>query len=216
MNQQNGYYGQQQFGNYHNAQQSPAVVGPQFILSHPITLVLKEKYGSFSGDDFSVKDQNGNLWFRLDSKTWSFRDKRTLLDNMGNPIITLRQKMFTIGKKWEALSPSGKVLFTIESKIFTLTPQVNIYLNDGDRDPDFRLKGKFINFERDFEIIDLRHQQKMVVGNCNKQRAYSSLSAMWHNKVLGKDAYYLNLNPGADAAFCTAICLLLDEFFHDE
>ncbi|KAI8896918.1 tubby C-terminal-like domain-containing protein [Globomyces pollinis-pini] len=192
----------------------PSVIAPQFIVSQPTTLTLKEAY-SFSGDDFTIKDQNGSLWFSLDSQTWSLRDKRVLLDSTNRPVVTLQKKLFSIGSKWEATSPTGQKLFSIEPKIFTLNPKINIYLNDGDREPDFQVKGKFLNRSRDFKVVDVRGGQKLVVATCNKQRAHESVGAFFKN-MMGKDVYYLSLHPGADAALCTSVCLLLDELFHDK
>jgi uncharacterized protein YxjI len=96
----------------------------------------------------------------------------------------------------------------------SFTPQINIYLNDGDREPDFRLKGSFMNGKRDFQIVDIRGGGNTVIGSCKKERAFSGIGAFFNN-MIDKDVYYLTLNPGADAAFCVAICLLLDEFYHD-
>lgn len=58
-------------------QQVPVGVHPPFTYGQEITLLLKEKVFSFSGDDFSVKDVNGNVIFRLDGRTMSLRGKKS-------------------------------------------------------------------------------------------------------------------------------------------
>ena len=70
-------------GNSSSAPQSPLVaqpvpigVFPSFVFQQEIVLVLKEKAFSFSGDDFSVKDVNGNVVFRFDGRALSMRQKK--------------------------------------------------------------------------------------------------------------------------------------------
>ncbi len=105
------------------------------------------------------------------------------------------------------------MLFSVEPKIFTLKPHLNIYLNDGDREPDFKVSGSYM--AKDFQIVDKRGGVKRVIATCNKQRPYQSATAFL-SSMLGSDVYYINIEPGIDAAFITSICLLLDEFYNDK
>ena len=173
---------------------------------------MSEDPFSYSGDDFNIADSMGRPWFQLDSKAWSFSDKRTLLDNNRSPILTMQKKLFSFGTKWQA-SLNNRMLFTVEPKIFTLKPHLNIYLNDGDREPDFKVSGSYR--ARDFQIVDKRGGAKRVIATCSKQRPFQS-SGAFLNHMFGVDSYYINIEPGIDAAFITAICLLLDEFYHDK
>ncbi|KAJ3304655.1 hypothetical protein HDV03_002476 [Kappamyces sp. JEL0829] len=222
-------YGQQSYGQPYQGQPyqgsqpgfgipqgvSGAVVSPQYVVGQPTTLVMKEKkFGSWSNDDFTIYERGSNrLWFMLDARTFSFRDKRTLLDANKTPILTLTKAVFSIGTKWQANSASGHKLYSVENKIFTFTPCVNIFLNDGDRSPDFTIKGNFL--QRDFKVTDVRGGQKKVIAVCSKQRAFAGVGAFLNN-MMHIDSYDLTIQPGADAAFCVSICLLLDELFHDK
>jgi uncharacterized protein YxjI len=189
------------------------IVSSQQVVSQPTQLRLMEKV-SLSGDDFKVCDSTGRCWFSLDSKTFSFRDSRVLKDQTGKDLLVMKQMMFTLGMKWQANAPDGTRLFTIEPKFFSLTPKIRIFLSDGDRDADFELRGSFMNGKRDFSIVDVRGGRDTTIAECKKERAFSSVGAFFNN-MIDKDCYYLNLNQGADAAFCVAICLLLDEFYHE-
>ncbi|KAI9335141.1 tubby C-terminal-like domain-containing protein [Obelidium mucronatum] len=213
--QQQGFFPQQQHPQqqqYHP--QQPLQQGPNaYITQQQITLTLKESYGSFSGDDMTISDQSGRHWFRLDAQTFSMRDKRTLLDaNTGVPVVRLEKK-FGLGKKWQASGPSGNVLFTIESQMFSFTPQISVYLNDGDRNPDYKVTGSFM--AKDFQLFDIRNGGNTVVGNCKKERPFN-LNAFISTVLMNKDSYFLTLNPGADVSLWVSVCVLLDELFHEE
>lgn len=54
----------------------PIGVFPGFVAQQPTTLVLKEKVLSWSGDDFGVKDQNGNVIVRVGGKVMSLRQRK--------------------------------------------------------------------------------------------------------------------------------------------
>ncbi|KAJ3233586.1 hypothetical protein HDU81_002143 [Chytriomyces hyalinus] len=197
--------------NYPNQQQP----GQAYTATQNTTLVIKEKFGSFSGDDMTIKDQTGRAWFRLDAKMISMKDKRTLLDaNTNMPVVRLEKKLFSIGNKWQATGPSGNMLFTLEPKLLTLTPSINVYLADGDRSPDFKVTGSFL--QKDFQLFDIRNGGKRPVGVCKKERATANLGAFVSTMVFNKDSYFLTLYPGADVAMWVSICVLLDELYHDE
>ncbi|KAJ3027048.1 UNVERIFIED_CONTAM: hypothetical protein HDU68_004584 [Siphonaria sp. JEL0065] len=200
-------YGQQQ--QYH-PQQS---VSGSFVTQQQITLTLKESYGSFSGDDMQITDNTGRHWFRLDAQTFSMRDKRTLLDaNTMQPVVRLEKK-FGFGTKWQANGPAGNILFTIEKKTFSFTPEINVFLADGDRDPDFRVTGSFM--AKDFQLFDVRGNQNKPVGVCKKERPFN-LNAFVSTVLMNKDSYFLTLYPGADVSLWVSVCVLLDEIFHEE
>lgn len=56
---------------------SPLGIHPAYTShSQPVTLVLKERVFSFSGDDFGVKDTNGQVVVRCQGKALSFKDRK--------------------------------------------------------------------------------------------------------------------------------------------
>jgi len=54
----------------------PIGIHPTFIQQVPVTLVMKEKAFSLSGDDFSVKDANGVTVLKVHGKSLSLQDKK--------------------------------------------------------------------------------------------------------------------------------------------
>lgn len=140
--------------------------------------------------------------------------KRTLLDNQSRPILLLSKNIFSFGTKWQASDPNGnRLLYSVEPKIFSWKPHINIFLNDGDREPDFKVSGSMM--KRDFQIFDKRNGGKRLIASCSKQRPYQSAEAFLSH-MFGSDRYYLQIEPNTDAAFCVSLCLLLDELYNDE
>jgi uncharacterized protein YxjI len=117
-------------------QSSPQLgIFPQFCAQQQMTLVMKEKVFSFSGDDFSVKDQFGNVVIRCEGKALSWSDKKRAFpchtrdvcavltrpttefsDAAGNHLFDLKNKHFHIHKTLEAEDPAGNVLMTVKGK----------------------------------------------------------------------------------------------------
>lgn len=76
--------------------QNPPVVAvdERFALPQPVTLVLREKIFSFSGDDFSIKDATtGQPYFRVNGRALSLREKKTFLDAYGQPIMNMKSQL---------------------------------------------------------------------------------------------------------------------------
>lgn len=190
------------------------VVAAAFCVPKPTTLVLKEKFASLSGDDCTIKDESGQKVFKLDAKTISLRDSRTLEDSNGKPLVNMRKKMISLHGKWYGSTPEGKLLFTVSPKIVTLKPSVNVYLDDGDKDPDFTIKGSWR--KKDFKIFDVRNGQNVLIAECNKTRSYEGVSAFVKTQILETDEYFITIQPGCDAAFISSLCLLLDEIYNEE
>lgn len=192
------------------------IIDLKFCVQQPTTLILKENIYSASNDDFDIMDLSNRPWFKLDAKLFSMKEKRTLLDINRSPILTMTKRLFTIGSKWNVhrgSSSKKELLYTVENKVMTFTPHINIYLNDGDRNPDFVVTGNF--GRKDFEIFDARKSSRVLIGSVSKQRPFESFTALISNRM-GADCYYLNINQGHDAAFFVTICLLLEEFYSEQ
>lgn len=83
-------------------QQIPiCAVEPRFCLPRAVQLKIKEKMFSFSGDDFKIADpSDGTIYFRCAGKAFSLRDKKTLLDNMGQPVLNMKEGLLTFTDKF--------------------------------------------------------------------------------------------------------------------
>lgn len=81
-------------GNAYTPVHNPVVVvGPQFVAPYPIDLVLSKKLFKLGEGHFDITDVNGTQIFTLRNKFFSIRDRRTLLDACGSPLLTLQQKV---------------------------------------------------------------------------------------------------------------------------
>eukprot|EP00158_Paraphelidium_tribonemae_P004438 Partr_v1_DN26755_c1_g1_i4_m8937 putative Pfam:DUF567 len=182
-----------------------------------MTLVVEEKM-SFSGDDFSAYDTNGRLWFKMDSKAFSFNSRRTLVDVTGKPVLTLSRKAFSMSGKWNlfrgASDDKSAQILSIEPKLFSLSPSIKIYLNDGDREPDFFCKGDFR--AKRFQVLHRYNGQDIQIAEISKESKFSSMSAFVKSQYSDKNKYFLNIVQGADTALIVALCVVVDELCHDQ
>ncbi|KAJ7571606.1 hypothetical protein O6H91_01G168800 [Diphasiastrum complanatum] len=125
------------------------IVGPQFCSPYPTEYVIQKKVLSLSGGDFNVTDTNGNLFFKVDGRVWSMREKRVLLDALDTPVLCMKRKYLSLHSTWWAFLgnsiSSGKELFTIkQSAVFQLKTSLDVFLAHNTGVPDFNIKGDFI------------------------------------------------------------------------
>ena len=197
-----------------NVEPTIVLIDTKYCQSQPITLVLREKVTSISEDDFVITDGKDRAWFKLDAKVASIRDKRTLYDPENQPVVTMRKKLLSLsGNKWEGVSASGKVVYTFEPKLISLVPHVDVYLKDGDKQPDFKISGSLK--QKDFKIVDVRDGKDRLIAECSKTRFYEDIVAYAKKVMFDKHQYYARIQAGVDVAFITSMCLLLDEVYHD-
>lgn len=188
-----------------------AIVDARFIVPQRITLMMKERISGFSGDDFSITDAVTNqLWFRLDSKMFSFRSQRFLLDFKNAPVLTLEKKLALFADKWVGFNTSnGEIKFGLRRKMFTFSPMVFASIGGGENQ-DIVVRGGF--WRRNYEMIDAR--SNMLLARCSLQSPLQSSQAFM-SALFNRQNYYVTIEPGVDAAFVVSTCLILDEMFHD-
>jgi len=78
---------------------------------------------SFSGDDFKISDPtDGTVYFRCAGKAFSLREKKTLLDNMGQPVLNMKEGLMTFTDKFTiyAGNTSDKVWARCLPRFFSL------------------------------------------------------------------------------------------------
>lgn len=146
------------------------------------------------------------------------RERRQLRDVYGRIVCTLTRQMLSLSGKWSLFhgndSHRSMPMLTIEPKLFTLKPKIKVYLNDGDRYPDYLARGDFLG--RHFEINRVFPDgSEQLVACCSKQSMFSNGGAFFNTCVLDKQTYYLDIMPGVDAAFIVALCVIVDEQFYD-
>ena len=190
--------------------QPAAAINSMFCNPNYITLHLHEKFWSLSGDDFTIKDANtGKVWFRIEGKVFSIREKKTLLDVNDVPIANMKEEFFSFTPSYNvyAGSDSRIPLFDIEAKLslfetFLRVEFTNVLTGQRCRmglEGDWRNRKALIWLDRG--MTGLREP----VGKVYRPRMTGG------NLLLGSQDYYLEVAPNVDVALMTLICIVLDE-----
>lgn len=87
-------------------------LGPQphrapLYLPSAVTLVMKEKVFSLSGDDFTVQTVDETPILKVKGKAVSMRDKKKFSDMADQELFTLSNVMFKLSKSFKGESPNG-------------------------------------------------------------------------------------------------------------
>eukprot|EP00877_Chromochloris_zofingiensis_P005100 jgi/Chrzof1/14591/Cz09g08190.t1 len=231
-----GYYPQQHQQQQHH-QMAPAgaghhghqavpggqvvVVGPQYCSPQKTVLVLQEQFGMMRDDDFHVTDTQGRTYFMLNANKFSLGQKRVLMDAYGQPCVGMEQKMLTLHGTWlmyrGASFDSVSKVAEIKPAMMSLTPSVKVFLNDGDKEADFTVKGDFR--AKRFEIrqrLGVPAGADRVIARVEKESRFASSTAFLMNAMTDAQKYFVHIEPGVDAAFIVALATLCDEIFHDQ
>lgn len=108
--------------------------------------VMKQKLFSW-GDDFTIKDENGQDRYYVDGKAFSIGDKASFQDMQGNELARIEQKLLSIGKTFR-IYRDGKQVATVKKKPFTLFRDVFDVEDAAAGDLD--AQGDFIDHEYQF------------------------------------------------------------------
>ena len=191
----------------------------RYILPWPIILRLKEKFFCWSGDDFTVNDINGYVWFKIDSKSFSLRDRRTLLNSEGMEIAGYHKKLFSlrdaayITQEWDGItyvyatirkSSYFAEFFTDDADIFIHNPPLCKGRDNLDTDgisPHIIISGDFFGKNYDF-----------MMGSAKVAQVVKK----WRWFTTSTDTYFVNIGPNIDVAFICMCVMAIDELYHDE
>jgi uncharacterized protein YxjI len=155
----------------------------------------------------------------MDASAFSLSQRRVLVDATGRPVLSMARKIMSMHKKWYMYrggSTNGTRVATIEPKLLTLSPNINVYLNDGDKIPDFKIRGDFL--ARNFDVYQLGTGGcgERLVASVRKQSRFQSISSYIKQSSYNKQTYNVTLQPGVDAAFVVGLCVAVDEHYRDD
>merc|ERR1711962_1150630 len=106
----------------------------KYVFQEPTILKLREKFFSFSGDDCSVKDMDGRLWFRIEGSAMSLSSKRTMTDADGGPVAGYQKKLLSMhATAYITVQDGGRtmVVATIKKQsAFQLESSADIYIHN--------------------------------------------------------------------------------------
>ncbi|XP_037041275.1 protein LURP-one-related 9-like [Bradysia coprophila] len=182
---------------------------PRFCLPHNVQLHLKEKFFSFSGDDFKITDANNKaiIYFQCEGRSFSLSEKKVLRDNVGVPVLNMKEKMFSISDKFNIFAGEGserqickfrsQITF-LKAKLSTVFPDV---LTKAQR--HLVLKGDW----RSKRCLIYLGEPKQ--GGIPLARIYRPLTQ--RSLFLGVDDYIIEIAANVDIAMCVIMCIALDE-----
>ena len=109
--------------------------------------LMKQKLFAF-GDDFTIKDENGNDCYFVDGKALSIGDKLSFQDMTGGELAFIKQKLFSLSAKYE-IYRAGELYATVKKELFTFL-KCRFYV-DIPGPNDLEATGSFLDHEYTFE-----------------------------------------------------------------
>ena len=154
--------------------------------------VMKQKILSW-GDDFSIRDEQGNDRFFVDGKVFSFGDKLSFQDTDGRELARVEQKLLSFGPTYE-IHRGDEHVATIKKKVFTFLRD-KFYVDVPGPD-DLEAQGNLMDHEYEFT----RHGETVA----RVSKAFFSWS----------DSYGIDVAEGEDDVLILASAVVIDLVSH--
>jgi uncharacterized protein YxjI len=154
--------------------------------------VMKQKLLAW-GDDFTIKDENGQDRFYVDGKVLSFGDKLSFQDMAGNELAFISQKLLSWGPTYE-LWRGGRLFAIVKKHLWTmLNYRFSVDVNaDGPGPEDLEIEGDF-----------WAHEYTFTRGG----RAVAQVSKQW---FAWADTYGVDVLPAEDDVLVLACTVIVD------
>ncbi|KAF2769258.1 hypothetical protein EJ03DRAFT_351414 [Teratosphaeria nubilosa] len=180
-------------------------LGPQPVNAHlyspnPVTLQMKEKVFSLSGDDFTVKTVDGLEVCKCHGKVVSAHGKKKFTDMADNELFTLKNKMLAIQKSFHGDSPNGhdfevKGHFKLMGSRSTVT---------------FKNAADGVEYELEVHGDWIDKSASITYGG--RPVAHISRSIFNAREIFGdKQTYFVTVAPNVDLSLIAGICVCIDE-----
>ena len=153
--------------------------------------VIKQKIFTF-GDDFTIKDENGNEHFRIKGKVFALGDKLRMYTMDGVELFYIEQKLFRFLPEY-TIYDAGQSVATVKKEFTFFKPKFNITSTIG----DFTIEGNFWGME--FSIL----KSGIPVAQVSKQ---------WFS---WSDTYCVDVADNEDYAFMLSLVIVIDQVIHD-
>jgi len=155
--------------------------------------LMKERFWGF-GDDFAIKDADGNDVYFVDGKVFSLGDKLSFQDMQGNELAFISQKLLSLKKRYEIYREGS--LFAEVEKEWTLFKDK--FTVDVPGPNDYTVTGSF--FEHEFNFV----RQGAVVAQVSKR--YFNFT----------DSYGVDIVSGEDDIVILATAVVIDLVCHPD
>ncbi len=155
---------------------------------------MKQKLFSW-GDDFLIRNEQGEQIYFVDGKALSFGDKLSFQDMARNELAFIRQKLLAWGPTYE-IYRNGHLAAVVKKKIFTLLHCR--FTVDVPGPDDLEAKGSFLDLEYDF------FRGSSIVGRVSKK---------WFSFA---DTYGVDISDGQDDVLILASAVVIDMICHGD
>src|SRR3954463_7813595 len=147
------------------------------------------------GDDFSIKDADGQDVYYIDGKVFSFGNKLSILDRSGVELVRINQKLLRLGPQYEIIR-GGETVAVVKKHLFT--PFRARFTVDVPGPDDLEAKGDFLDHEYVFE-----HGGRVV----------AQVSKKWFSLA---DTYAVDIGEGQDEVLILASAVVIDLVSHPD
>ena len=154
--------------------------------------VMKQKLFCW-GDDFRIKNDDGDDVFFVDGRAFSIGNKLSFQDLKGNELAFIRQKLLSWGPTYE-ITRDGELLAVVKKHLFTLLRCK--FTVDVPGPNDLEAQGSFLDMEYTLE----RGGQQIA-----------EVSKRWFSF---SDTYGVDINRGEDDVLILASTVVIDMICH--
>jgi uncharacterized protein YxjI len=159
-----------------------------------VRYMMRERILSW-GDDFTIKDADGNVAYHVDGRAFSFGDKLRFKDNGGNELVFIDQKLLSIGAQYELIR-GGKTVAVVKKHLFS--PFRARFTVDVPGPDDLEAQGNFLDHEYAFE---------------RGGREVARVSKKWFRLA---DTYAVDIEDGQDDVLILASAVVIDLVSHPD
>ena len=182
----------------------------RFTFQKPITLLLKEKTFSWSGDDFNITDTNGQPYFKIKGKAFSMRQKKIFYDLYDQPIFNIKHELFSLRGRYKFFMKEGEqVAVNVDPVGFGNTRYQVTFINI------FSGKKLILDLVCDFMGsicgIFLGNAEQGAPLICKIYKQYDSKLFF-----TGKNNYIVQISPNVDSALMLGLGVCFDEIKNDK
>jgi uncharacterized protein YxjI len=150
---------------------------------------MREKLIAF-GDDFWIKNEQGQKVFKVDGKVLRVRDTLKFKDKHGNVQCQIQEKMVRIKDTMEVEGPNGETLAIVKKAL--ITPLRDRWIVKVGNGPDLSVQGN---------ILD--HEYTISEGN----KKVAEISKKWFRI---RDTYGVEIAPGQNDIVILATTVAID------
>ncbi len=145
----------------------------------------------------------------IKQKLFSFGDKFTVYDEMGNDRYYVTGEVFAFGKKLHLLDTNGNELAFVHQKAFSLLPQFFIRINGEDV---ARVVKEFSLFRHRYRVEGLGWtvEGRFLFHEYTVTGGGMTMASVCKDWFTWGDAYRIDILPGIDEAATLAVVLIID------